>query len=463
MNSVRVRITLVATVLNAVVLVAASVLILTLVERSLIDSTKETIDRAAGMAAEELGFDLEEGVYVEVRTVAGLDLEGVFATDGEFVSGVLFGPDLEEVVVEVVLDADTGEVVEVYDPLAGTLEPALAPADPLRLIEEVSFVEEDLGEGVLDGLGEDAVANAEASVRTVRNALILIVPIVVVLLGAATWFLVGRTLRPVHAISEKVRRIGSESLDERVPVPESADEVSELAGTMNEMLDRLETGANRQRRFVADASHELRTPLSTIRAAAEIATVEDPDGAWGRSADDVVAEADRMERLISDLLELARLDEQRREKLEVRDLGALLSSAVAQLAPTDPDGPEVRLECNAVELRCVPGLIEELIVNLLQNAVHYANALVAVSAGPTSGQLAVLVVEDDGPGIPADVRDEVFERFVRVGSSRQRSSGGSGLGLSIARAVVERHGGSISLDSSPGLGGARFTVSLPLD
>lgn len=462
MSSVRVRITLVATLLNAVVLVAASVLVLTLVERDLIDSTRETIDQAAQTAANQLGLEFEEGAFVEVLTVSGLELEGVFASDGNDVTGVLFGPGLEEVVVEVTLDATTGEVIEVYDSITGSSEPSLAPADPGRIVEEVAFAEGELGDGVLDGLGEDAVADAEASVRTVRNALVLIVPVVVLLLGAATWFLVGRTLRPVHAISEKVRRIGSTSLDERVPVPDSADEVSELAGTMNEMLDRLETGAERQRRFVADASHELRSPLSTIRAAAEIATVEDPDGVWGSAAEDVVAEADRMERLIADLLELARMEEDRRAAMETCDLGALVGSAVNQNPSPGTRGTEMRVECNDVQIRCIPGLIEELVMNLLHNAERHAASRVAVSAGPTSGQLAMLIVEDDGPGIPVDQREEVFERFVRVGESRDRSTGGSGLGLSLARAIAERHGGSISLDASPGLGGARFTVTLPV-
>ncbi len=463
-GSVRVRITVLATTVNAVVLVVASVALLALVERELVDSTRETVDAAVGIAAEQLGDTFEDSVFVEVQTESGLELEGVFGTDGTLVQGVLFDPDLEQVIAEVLLDAEVGDVIDVYDPIADGSEPALAPVDPRGLIEAVQQGELELAEGAdtLGSLGEETVAEARANVRAVRNALIVIVPTVVVLLGAATWLLVGRTLAPVHAISSRVRGIGSASLDQRVPVPGSDDEIAELAGTMNQMLERIESGAERQQRFVADASHELRSPLSTIRAAAEIAQVEDPDGSWGRAAGDVVAEADRMEALIADLLDLARLDEQRRVGTEERrDLAELVGESVQRFGSTGDCTVPVVVELESVAVTCVPGLIDEVARNLLENACRYASARVVVTVGPTGDGQASLVVEDDGPGVLPEDRERVFSRFVRVGEARDRSTGGSGLGLPLVAAVAARHSGTVSMEESPSLGGARLVVRIP--
>ena len=166
-----------------------------------------------------------------------------------------------------------------------------------------------------------ALDTQRESLEYLNSYLIVFVPLTMVLVAAGTWLLVGRSLRPVEQIRRRVASIGSNRLDERLPVPRSYDEIARLAETMNEMLQRLEMSQRVQRSFVADASHELRSPLATLDASLEIAG-SDPSGKAWRDLHDVMAvEVTRMERLVDDLLLLARADDQglrlRREDVDL--------------------------------------------------------------------------------------------------------------------------------------------------
>ena len=257
----------------------------------------------------------------------------------------------------------------------------------------------------------------------------------------------------MHAITAQVEDISATTMHERVPVPPTDDEIAELATVMNGMLDRLEAGSARQRQFVSDASHELRSPLATIRAATEV-------GAPG-ATEDVLAECDRMDQLIGDLLDLARLEEHRedvgRETVEVAEL---VRSVCARARNGGPD-----VSVDAPGPAPVTGSrrqLDRVVRNLVDNACAHAAAAVAVAVAtePTTGAVA-LVVSDDGPGIPEAQRQRVFDRFVRLDESRARGDGGTGLGLAIVAAVVERHGGTVAFTDPDGLGGARVEVRLP--
>ncbi len=287
------------------------------------------------------------------------------------------------------------------------------------------------------------------------------VPILLIVVGASTWWVVGRALRPVEAMRQEVDAIGASALHRRVPVPGTNDEIARLARTMNRMLDRLEQSQRRQRRFVSDASHELRSPVASIRQHAEVAVAHPEVTSLADLASTVLAEDQRLQRLVDDLLLLARADEHSiRVDDAMVDLDDIVLEAVRRLRADQRlsvDGTGI----GAARVRGDRSLLVRLVDNLADNAARFAVSRVAVGLSPDGSGMAVLSVDDDGPGIaPAD-RERVFERFVRLDEGRARDSGGSGLGLAIASEVALAHGGSISVVPSP-LGGARFEVRLPI-
>jgi two-component system OmpR family sensor kinase len=272
-------------------------------------------------------------------------------------------------------------------------------------------------------------------------------------------------------MGETAGAIAAGDLTRRVEPADDRTEVGRLGLALNAMLTQIESAfeerrasEDRLRRFVADASHELRTPLTSIRGYAELFRrgaadrPEDLSKAMGR----IEAEAARMGILVEDLLLLARVDESRPLERERLDLAALAAEAVddARIA-----APERRVELAAVADVAVIGdrvRLRQVLDNLLDNVRAHTPAEVRTAVRVSAeDDEAVLGVEDDGPGLDVDDVDRVFERFYRTDASRARSSGGSGLGLSIVAAVVAAHGGTVSADRSP-LGGARFRVRLPL-
>jgi signal transduction histidine kinase len=276
----------------------------------------------------------------------------------------------------------------------------------------------------------------------------------------AGWLLAGQALGPVERIRKRVQGIGAGDLSERVPVPPTQDEIAKLAATMNEMLDRLQTGQATQRRFVADASHELRSPLATLTAALEVAEADPTGQAWQELSQMMGAETARMGRLVEDLLLLAKADDSglRMQRTDV-DLDDLVEAEVQRLRGSAP-GLTVVGDVRPVRISGDPARLSQLIRNLVDNAARAAHSTVRLTAAAADGT-AVLTVEDDGDGIPEADRVRVFERFVRLDTSRARASGGSGLGLSIVLEIVKAHHGTVTLSAAAG-GGTTATVILPL-
>lgn len=315
--------------------------------------------------------------------------------------------------------------------------------------------------GAIDGgpfaLSDASLDEVEESIVAIRQALLFIVPSLVLAFAVLIWWLVGRALRPVMSITDQVEAISSSSLDRRVPVPPTNDEVANLASVMNRMLDRLQRGGERQRQFSADASHELRSPLSTVRAAAELLEANPPPDRARRLAGDIVAESDRMDELISDLLDLSRLDEDRRTaKLEATDLVALVR---AELQSELADGRIAFEAPPQLSVMASPRQIRQVVRNLTDNAVRHADQKVLVSLEADDNQLR-LMVDDDGSGVPVEARGSIFERFARLDEARGRDGGGAGLGLALVKAIAEAHGGTVTVEDST-LGGACFVVALP--
>jgi signal transduction histidine kinase len=306
------------------------------------------------------------------------------------------------------------------------------------------------------GTSTESVAE---TIATVRRTLVIGLPPLLGLLAAASWTLAGRALRPVEDIRSRVADITAHALDRRVPVPALRDEVGRLAETMNAMLDRLEAASDRQRKFLADASHELQSPLASLRIQLEVAMAHVESTDWPATVSGLLAEIQRMERLVRDLLFLARTDESSSlGRIEPVDLDDIVLEEAARLRPAT----RVEVDTSDVSAAPVSGNRDELtrlVRNLLENATQYATSAVRVSLSLQNGD-AHLAVEDDGPGIPPDQRQQIFGRFTRLDQARRRDgSGGTGLGLAIAKEIADRHGGSLWVEeASPG---ARFVAALP--
>lgn len=302
------------------------------------------------------------------------------------------------------------------------------------------------GTGVLNRVNEQSL-----------HELLVGVPVILMLAGTTVWLVAGRALRPVEQIRHAVTDITSAGLTRRVPEPGTDDEVGKLAVTMNEMLTRLEESARRQRRFVADASHELRSPLAAIRTTLEVGLAHPAKAPWPTIAARAAGQAQRLEELVQQLLLLAKADDRR---LAARWKTVDISGLLGGIRSTTATG-HVRIELltpTGIAVPADPGDLERMFRNIVDNAVRYAHETVTITATTTDGTVRV-DVDDDGPGIPAEDRERVFNRFVRLDDSRDRGTGNYGLGLAIAHEIALAHHGSIVITDSPA-GGARLTVVL---
>ncbi len=272
------------------------------------------------------------------------------------------------------------------------------------------------------------------------------------------WQVVGRTLRPVAAIREKVSEatVGDASL--RLPEPPGDDEIARLARASNRFLDQLEKLMADQRRFASMVSHELRSPAAALRAQIEEALLYPDDVDPHEALRGALRSTERFQRIIDELLTYTRVKRTVASAPEPVDLTALVR---AELGTRPPRGKPVRLHA-ATERLVVLGTRLHLLgvlSNLLANAQRHAHSQVEVTV-ERDGDHAVLIVQDDGDGIAAEDRERVFEPFVRLADGRQRDPGGSGLGLAISREAATTHGGSLTVEDSPR--GARFVLRLPL-
>jgi two-component system OmpR family sensor kinase len=300
--------------------------------------------------------------------------------------------------------------------------------------------------------GEDAQAEVD-------QAFLLFGGFALVAALLAGYLLAARTAAPLRRMAATTAAIDAGDLKPRIGgEPTAAVEVRTLAEGFDRMLDRLEAAFSRQRRFVADASHELRTPLTAIRGQLEVlARQSQPDPGEVRRVEGLVMrEMARIELLVDDLLALASAEEAggpRRRQLA-------LAPFLRELVPESGSAASI----GAVpvgEIAADPEQLRRALINVLSNARRYAGPQGEVELSATAdGDRLTIRVDDDGPGIPPQERDRVFERFHRVGDARDRASGGAGLGLAIARSIVEAHGGKIWAKASP-LGGARISLELP--
>ncbi len=311
----------------------------------------------------------------------------------------------------------------------------------------------------------ESLEELETAVQRVLLLLVLAVPAALAATAFGGWLLAGKALRPVERMTSKAEQIGIDRLGERIAVPRVADEIGHLAVTLNAMLDRLERGVAEKQRLIGDASHELRTPLAVMRTELDVSLRGELSSTERAVLESVREEVDRMSRTVDNLLTLAQVDEGRLELLTRRV--RLVDAVAAAVRPLTPlaEAHGVRLEVDAsghpADVEADPQRLQLVLTNLIENAIKFSpsGGEVRVSAWRRRWEVGVTVT-DSGPGIAADAREQVFDRFFRADQSRSRTVGGSGLGLSISREIAHAHGGRLWVESEEGRGSA-FSLALP--
>jgi len=310
----------------------------------------------------------------------------------------------------------------------------------------------------------DPEARLQQQLREIVVVLVLGLPLIVILAGVGGYVLARRALAPIDHLAAEARRITAERLDQRLSVPNEKDEIGRLAAVINDTFARLDASFGQLRRFTADASHELRTPLAVIRSIGEMGLRDTRAPAEYKEAiGSMLEEVDRLTRLVDTLLRLSRGDAGTiRLSLDILDLGDLARDVAASLgilAEERQQQLEVAAEAN-VRVSADRVVLRDAITNVVHNAITYgpAGSTIAMRVEADAVE-AALSVADEGPGIPAEHRERIFDRFYRIDEGRSRASGGAGLGLAIARWAVEANGGRISLASSGT--GSVFRITLP--
>ena len=438
-----------ATAALAVALFAGGLILRSLLNNSLYASIgDQALTRANGVAALVATGDYNTVIQAEGRTPGWVQ---VVDADGTVIAATANVAQLRKPFASIPVDRRpmvrrlAGLPIDTGEPVAVAIVPSRGESQHLTVLAAAPL---DLAE--------------TANNRIVRS-LLLVFPALLALTALVVWAVVRRALRPVEAIRRQVATISTTDLNRRVPVPPTNDEIGRLATTMNDMLERLNRSVERQRRFVADASHELRSPLASLRNQLEVSTIDNPDPAWAADVRDMIIDHDRLERLLQDLLLLARHDALDNPVLEPLDLGYVVRRELARRPQVA--GIDRIVDADNIIVNAHDDSVARIVRNLLDNAERHAHRRIQVSVHPSSigaasANWAELAIEDDGPGIPVESHRHVFERFTRLDDAREADAGGSGLGLAIVADLVENHGGTVGVDPlSPG---TRIVVRLPI-
>lgn len=453
-RGIRFRTTLTTTLVTGVMLVLGALVLMFVLGNKLRDNLDATIENQAADRAQLLDAGADPQSLVSTRQAESLVWIGtpngeVIALGGNY---RIVGPPPD-------LTIGGGRTVNLV--LEEQQENGLAELEET----EVTLAVAQASDGTLVAVGSE-LETVTKTTNEVRNLLAIGLPFLLALVAMVSYRATGRTLAPVAEIRGTAEAIGAGPIDRRVPVPGTDDEVQRLAITVNDMLDRLDAQRQAQRRFTADASHELKSPVANMRAVVETADIDSPQ--WSETRTRLVAESERLAAIVDNLLFMAVSDETEgvpafTETVHVDDI---LFDEAELLAARG----KVRVDINGVQPCETIGDADQLrrmLRNLIQNAERYASSTVAVSCHEHTGDPSneavhgeiLIAVSDDGPGVPLEQREKIFERFGRAESARDRRSGGTGLGLAIARAIAERHMGAIAVSQADN-GGACFTVRL---
>ncbi len=440
----RARSTIAAAAILGVVLIVLGVTMSFVLNAMLVNSTRESVSLRAHDIATQVAARGINSVQA-VLGASGNDQTVIQVIDGHGRVVAATASALGEAAMLSSLGAD------VHTFTAERALPFIDNANYLLAAERVN------GPSGLTVITAQSLAPVDTVLHDVNLALLIVLPIVLLFTGWATWHAVGQSLRSIDEIRRRVDLIGAQELHQRITVPTAQDEVARLARTMNSMLERLDASASAQRRFIADASHELRSPLASMRTSMEVeqATAATVPAVFSVLGD----ELDRMTRLVHDLLLLAKADERALVlQQEDVDLDDLVGGEVTRLRHQST--LEVTASITPVRVLGDSDRLAQALRNLTDNAQRHAHGRVRITLAIVDHQ-AQIIVDDDGDGVPEQERERIFERFVRLDEHRARSAGGSGLGLAIAREIAIAHGGNVRV-SANAWGGAQFVLTLPV-
>ncbi|HYG08403.1 MAG TPA: ATP-binding protein [Pyrinomonadaceae bacterium] len=464
-NTVRARLTLWYVSVLALVLVAFSVGVYALISRTLYTRVDDALRSAIEISTRSLSNDIEEGQSKQ---------SAARSTVAE-----LFNPQQAIAIFDeagmLLAENTSGEEFHARLPALGSI-----PPDEVHLftipeeddqddyhrvaVRRVNISAANIPYIILVNQPLDSV---EDELDLFRKVLYYAVPLTLLVVGVGGWFLARQSLVPVVAMARIARQIGAESLDRQLPVANPRDELGQLATTFNELLARLRAAFAQQRQFMADASHELRTPLSVMHTAASVTLKkEHREEEEYREALQMMAEQTRrLSRIVKDMFVLARADAGRyplqKRTLYLNDLLEEVARAGGILA----SDKGVAVELDTLPEAAFHGdedLLRQMLLNLADNAVKFTPPGGVVRLSLTCREHEYLLsVSDTGPGIPAEARPHVFERFYRADKARSRADdGGAGLGLAISRWIAQAHDGDLELADS-GANGATFVARLP--
>ncbi len=395
----------------------------------------------------ELGQD-EFAALINLATAEQLAELGFFVESGAFAVDV--GPITAEEAELLEFDEAVLESMTEFQSIVPIGEPVAADTADDIVVEQLARIgDEEL---------TISVATPRQPLDDSLDAFTYLGLALIPMLGAgvalATWLTATRVLRPVEDIRRQVEQTDAVDLGQHVPRSGNGDEIDRLAGTMNDMLDRLQAASIRQRQFISDASHELRSPITATLATLETTDASDVAGQWPDISSTLTTEQERLAHLVDDLLLMATLDEaQSGPTFQPVDLDELILAEAKR-----PHGVEIQATVDQPHrVNGSSGLLQRCIGNLVENAARHATSKVDITVSTTQAGEAVVRVDDDGPGVPADRLETIFERFTRIDDARNRRQGGAGLGLSIARGIAQQHGATLSASNRPE-GGARFEI-----
>ena len=444
-QGVRARSTISAIVVVLIALTIGSVGVVVLLQISLTDSVTQSVTQRAQ--------DIYAGISLD-------DLDTALAS-AESILG-------DSTIIQV-LD-ENGQVILSSPDVAG--EPAIVPVSEvgatlkiqhlsLPFVDDgqiyvVASIKKQSEKGDLIVVTGQSLDSVSQEINTVVILILAASPLVLGAVGAVNWLSVGKSLKNVDQIRNRVEAISAVDLGDRVPVPLAKDEIQKLALTMNHMLDRIEYSMRIQRQFVADASHELRSPLASMRASIDVSQRVHEEST--PDLNHVLSqEVDRMTHLVDDLLLLAKTDEglsgHHVGDVDVDDLLLLEANRLRSMGSL-----EIKVDVVPARIRADSHLVSRAIRNMVDNANRFARTTIRLSV-IASGPQVRITVEDDGSGIPVSERTRVLERFVRLDEHRARSDGGSGLGLAIVNEIAQKYRGHVLIGDSE-LGGAHVTLVL---
>ena len=443
-SSLRLRLTVTGTLLAAVIFAIAGPVAISLYHGSLTDSIWGSVTGAASQVAAKLESSQQVPNPIPMPVSAGVPRIQVLDARNHVVTG----------------DPASAARPPMYRlPIGRSSQRAVLPHPAFLAASGVAVyaVRTATPHGPETVVAAMSLDPAAAQARKVAEFTAALAVGALAVVAAACWLTAGWALRPVERLRRQAATIAaSGELSGRL-AGLGTDELARLGGTLNTMLDSLETSVHRQRRFVADAAHEMRTPVAGMTTTLEVARTH-PETSQ-TLVDDLLAGHRRLGRLVNDLLILAAVDGRAPQRAEPVDLTGVVTDCSRRPVP---DGITLRLgQLDRVFVLGDETQLSRVVSNLVDNALRYAASMVELSVRQ-DGRQAVVSVSDDGPGIPAADRERIWERFARLDDDRSRASGGSGLGLAMVRELTMAHGGTVSVTSRQPGPGATFLVCLPV-